>query len=271
MKHRLTITLSPELLQTVDKLVDRKNIRNRSHAIEHLIRQSIGKNVTTAVLLAGGEKREEKDTLLKVIKGKTLLERQVEHLKKYGITRCVICLNKSDKKIEKLFSNGSTLGILIEYSYEPKKLGTAGALKQAEGFLKNEVAFVVMHGDVISTIELDELIAFHQTEMAEATLVVKPKLGEKELGQVYMKGSRVTSFSKTAVEREMSIINTGIYVLSTSLLKLLSAKKASFLETDVFPVLAEENKLSAYIFQGIWYDISTTVQYHEAEQQWLVD
>jgi mannose-1-phosphate guanylyltransferase len=270
MKHRLTITLSPELLQTVDTLVDRKNIRNRSHAIEHLIRQSIGKNITTAVLLAGGVKVGNENTLLKPVQGIPLLERQVSHLLRNGITRCVLCLDKNDTKIEERYQDGKSLGINLEYSYEAKNLGTAGAIKQAERFLENEVAFVVMHGDVLSNIELDEVMKFHQDEAAEATLVVKPKLGEKELGQVYMKGSRVTSFSKTAVEREMSIINTGIYVLSTNILKTISSKKPSFLETDVFPVLAQENKLSAFIFQGIWYDISTNDQYLEAEKQWSV-
>lgn len=271
MKQRLTITLSPDLLKVVDTLVDRRNIRNRSHAIEHLIRQSIGKNITTAVFLAGGYKETEENPLLKKLHGQTLLEIQIKHLKKYGISKVVFCLNKSDQAIEKMYGDGEKFDIQLEYSYESKQLGTAGALKQAANLLQNDVAFVVLHADVISNIELDEVIEFHQTQHAEATLVVKPKLGEKELGQVYMKGSRVTSFSKTAVESEMSIINTGIYVLSTSILKTISAKKPSYLETEVFPQLAQENKLSAFIFQGIWYDISTTSQLKQAQSQWATE
>lgn len=270
MKQRLTITLAPELLQVVDRLVDKKDIRNRSHAIEHLIRQSIGKNITTAVVLAGGDESGKQNTLLKKIRGRTLLERQIENLKKYGIRRYVICLDHNDTNIEDTYDSGASLGVEIEYSYEKMNLGTAGALKQAQAFLKNEVGFIVLHGDVISDIPMDEVIEFHQQKNADATLVVKPRLGEKELGQVYMQGSKVTSFSKTAVESEMSIINTGMYVLSTNILRSISVKKPSFLETDVFPKLAHDGKLSAFIFQGIWYDISTASQYKKAEAEWPV-
>ena len=131
MKQRLTITLAPELLQAIDTLVDKKTIRNRSHAIEHLIRQSIGKNITTAVLLSGGNKSLKQNTLLKKLDGVTLLEHQVTNLKKYGINRCVICLNNSDKEIEQKYQHGEKLGMEIEYSYEKKNLGTVDAVQMA--------------------------------------------------------------------------------------------------------------------------------------------
>lgn len=42
MRERITITLEPDLVAAADALVDRSSIRNRSHALEHLIKEGLG-------------------------------------------------------------------------------------------------------------------------------------------------------------------------------------------------------------------------------------
>lgn len=268
MKTRLTITLPPDLLKTIDAIVDKKTIRNRSHAIEHLVRQSLGAQINTAVILAGGKQKGKENPLLKKIGDKELFFHQVDHLKKYGIKNIIVCLNKSDADFKKIFGDGGSQGVKIEYSLEETKLGTAGTLKQASKLWQNQSAVVVLHGDVLTTIALDELIAFHQAEEAEATLAVKPRIGRRELGQVYLQGSRVTTFAKDGIESEISIINTGVYIISQDVINSIPSKQQTYLEADVFPKLAQENKLRAFIFQGIWYDISTEDQYLQAQKKW---
>lgn len=269
MKTRLTITLPEELLKTIDKLVDKKTIRNRSHAIEHLVRESLDEKITTALILAGGKHTGTHNPLLKKISGTPLIELQLRQLKSYGITHVIICLGQKDSSIATSIGNGAHFGLDITYSYEEKKLGTAGAIKQAMTHSTAET-ILVLHGDVLTTIALDELIEFHKNEGADATIAVKPKLGKKELGQVYLQGSRVTNFSKTGIESEISIINTGVYILSRGAIEAIPDTTPAYLESDVFPKLAQANKLRAFIFQGIWYDISTQDQVTEAEQNWKV-
>lgn len=268
MKTRLTITLPPDLLSTIDSIVDKKTIRNRSHAIEHLVRQSLGAQISTAVILGGGKLKGKENPLLKMIGDKQLFFHQLDHLKKFGIKHIILCLHKSDKALQSTFGDGTSQGIKIDYSWEDAKLGTAGALKQAAKLWSNQSAVVVLHGDVLTTIALDELIAFHEAEGAEATLAVKPRIGKRELGQVYLQGSRVTTFAKNGVESEISIINTGVYIISQEAINSIPHKQQAFLEMDVFPKLAQENKLRAFIFQGIWYDISTEDQYLQAQKRW---
>lgn len=267
MKTRLTITLPPDLLKTIDAFVDKKSIRNRSHAIEHLVRESLGTQITTAVILAGGSRKEEQNPLIKKIGNSYLFHCQVEHLKKCGIKRVILCLPSTDSHLEKVFGD-SLQGIKIQYSYDKTKLGTAGALKNAAPLIGHQSAVVVLHGDVLTDIALADLIAFHQAEEAQVTLAVKPRIGKRELGQVYLQGSRVTTFTKNSVESEISIINTGVYIISQEVINSISNKTPLYLEADVFPQLAEENKLRAFIFQGIWYDISTEDQYQQAQKRW---
>lgn len=267
MKSRLTITLPDALLTQVDDLVDKQTIRNRSHAIEHLIRQSLTPQVSTTLILAGGKKHTTENPLLKPINGDVLLIQMLRHLTEYGIKHVIFCVNKGDTKLEE-FCKRRQLAISIDFSYEQSHLGTAGALKQAEKHLKNDNPFLVIHGDILTDIKLDEVFDFHLQESAQATIIVKPKLGMKQYGQVFIQGNRVTTFSEAGTDSGISLINTGVYVLSKEVLQLISAKKPTFLETDIFPYLAKKNQLRAYFFQGLWYDISTPAHYQEAVSDW---
>ena len=70
-KARLTITLSPQVLEKVDALVNGITVRNRSHAIETLVKKSLSPSVTSAVILAGGKGKEKVHPGLKKIGGRT--------------------------------------------------------------------------------------------------------------------------------------------------------------------------------------------------------
>lgn len=271
MKTRLTITLPPDLLKTIDKLVDRKSIRNRSHAIEHLIRQSLGAKVTTAVILAGRNENNKQNPLTKKIGGEYLFEQQLSHLHQSGITNVVFCLNEADKEFKILVGPGEDREIDIAYSFEKEPLGTAGAIKHARKHFSDQQAVLVLHGDILTTIALDELIEFHQEEDALATIAVKPNIGKKQLGRVYIQGNRVTNFRKTGIEQEISIINTGVYVLNQEAIAAIPNKTPSYLESDVFPKLSQANKLRAFIFQGLWHDISGKDDHQLAEENWSAE
>lgn len=264
MKARLTITLPEDLLTTIDAQIDGTQIRNRSHAIEQLIRHSLGRSVTTAVILAGGSKHNSHNPLLKKISKRYLLTLIIDQLKQHGITQLILCLPAGDLDIERTFADGSAAGINLQYLYEKKPLGTAGALHHAARLNPPQSAWLIIHGDVLSDIDYTSAIEFHQSEGAAATIVVKPKLGHKDLGEVYLRGSQVVQFSKQGSESEISIINTGTYILEPEVLNAIPATTPCQLESSVFPQLAQKNQLRAFIHQGVWYDISTDAHYKEA-------
>lgn len=268
MKSRLTITLPENLLQQVDNIVDKQTIRNRSHAIEHLIRQSLSTQVTTAIILAGGKHHGLDHSLRRQVSGAPLFSHLLQHLYQYGIKRTIICLHKDDQSLEAEFGGAAAMGMKLEYSYEAQPLGTAGALKNAQKLLTNEDPFLVIHGDILTDIHLDELCKFHLEEGSKATMVVKPKLGTREYGQVYIQGNRITTFSETGTESGISVINTGVYILNPEVLQMITVGKKTNLEEDIFPVLAKKNQLRAYFYQGFWYDISSEEQYTEAIAAW---
>lgn len=267
-KARLTITLAKDLLQQVDDMVDGKSIRNRSHAIEMLVRDSLTPRVTTAVILAGGERQTQAIPALLRVGDRPLIFITLDHLIRYGIKTVYILANKGGPDLESLVGDGHLIGAKIHHIHEEKPLGTAGAVKAVESRLPSE-PFVVIHGDILTSIDLAKFIEFHKRENTLATIAVKPRDAERKYGKVLLQGNRITDFSQTNQSEGISIVNTGVYLLQPESLRLINGKKPVFFETDFFPKLAALNQLSAFVFQGVWFDVSDPESYASAQERWV--
>lgn len=269
-KQRLTITLSESILKKVDKYIDGVQIRNRSHAIESLLENSFSPSIDTAVILAGGHQASSDIPALKKIGDRSVLAITLEKLRDIGIDRVIVCAGAVTEPIKAEFGDGSTMGLSLLYTEEPEELGTAGALKIAEKFL-TEDPFLVIHADVLSDLDLADLVEFHLQENAAATIAVKPAMGTKELGHVHLSGNRIDAFLDSSEKRGISIINTGMYILDPVVLAQITPNSKLFLEKDIFPSLARQGELSAFVFQGNWFDVTKNERLEEAADVWEQD
>lgn len=269
MKTRLTITLPEKTLSKVDKLIDKKTIRNRSHAIEYLIEQSLTPNISTAVILAGGEKNETTFKPLEVLGNKPLIFYTLDLLKKHGIKQIIIATNKHGKSLEELLGDGSSYEVSITYSYEDTPLGTAGALKKIANELPTVHPFFVIAGDILTTIDLTDLATFHADNTALVTMAVKPRPAKKSYDNVFVQGHTVVDFKSSSDEEVVGIVNAGVYLIEPAFLDMIQNGEKDtpvMLETDLFPKLAGSRKMLAYPFQGVWFDISSDQNYQSALQ-----
>ena len=181
-KSRLTITLAPEILARLDRLIDGRSLRNRSQAIETLLRRSLRPSVQTAVILAGGEPEEGRAPALALIDGEALILHTVRHAIDHGIRSFVVLGGPGEKGIKELLGDGRSLGVSMRYIGERRPRGTAGALKLAEPFLSQD-PFLVIHGDVLTDIHLADFIEFHFNERCLATIAVKPREADRRFGK----------------------------------------------------------------------------------------
>jgi len=115
-KARLTITLPKDLLKQVDRQIDGHSIRNRSHAVETLIRRSLTPVVTTAAILAGGNYQEGDNPALKPIQDRRLIHITVNHLLDYGIRHLVILAGKQEESVRSALGDGTGTGLTIQYA-----------------------------------------------------------------------------------------------------------------------------------------------------------
>lgn len=249
-KIRLTITIAPEIISELDKLIDGKHIRNRSHAIESMLNQQLMGQVSQAVILAGGSKAAIDRSLTKVA-GQPILAHTINLLLSYGLQQIFIVTDQNPAPIKAVIQNHSKITLITQ----PSGKGTAGALAAAAPRLSPN-PIIVIHSDIFTDINLLDLIRFHRDHGQEVSIAVKPKLNQQEFGKAIMSGQRITKFLNKPDTSEVGMVNMGVYIINPAILRALPKNKTLMLETDVFPKLATQNQLAGYLFEGLWYDIA---------------
>lgn len=260
LKQRLTITLAQSTLNQIDRLIDKQQIRSRSHAIESILKKHLEPTIDTAVILAGGKNCDSNQIIkpLIIFKQKPLIVHLFNHLKKFGVNKVVI-LAKKGSEIIKTVVLESFPEIQTTYFFEDKQLGTAGAIKNIKSYLPK--TFFCLHADIYTDINLQQLACFHTDHQSIATIAVKPKISNQFYDNVFTQGTQVTDFQPKDKLSEVNLVNTGVYVFESEMLEFIPQHTPSTLEKDVFPQLAKKNQLFAYTFQGEWLDVTTDPAY----------
>jgi len=195
----------------------------------------------------------------------------IDLLKHGGATDISLALSYQPGKIEEVIASGENYGVKIRYTTEPVPLGTAGAYRSlSENF---DATSVVINGDILTSVDLNDVIRFHREKKALATIVTTPVSDPSELGVVeFASDGRIRSFvEKPHVKPNgLRYINAGIYILEPSLLSMIPSGGAFSFEEGLFPALAAAGEaFYAYIWEGYWIDIGTPFRYLKANQDVL--
>src|SRR3989344_8501869 len=175
MKNKISITINEKILRDIDSIVDNIFIRNRSQAIEYLIKEAF-KESKTAVILAGNkpqnlENRIKNRYSLKV-NHLTIIEKAIKKLSDSGFkTIYIIAPHETLTHIFKIIRDGSDYNVKIEFVNEEVQEGSASALKLLKEKIKT--TFLVVHCDLIfDEINLLELWQQHLQEKMVVTILV---------------------------------------------------------------------------------------------------
>jgi mannose-1-phosphate guanylyltransferase len=273
MKERLTITMDSSTISLVDKEIDGKKIKNRSHAIEVLLQRSLGVHPKKAVLLLGGKGTRfrpityELPKALLPIQGKTVPEHLIELFKKYGVRDLVFSVGYKAEKIMQYFGDGSKFGVKITYVKEDEPLGSAGALKLASRYL--DETFYLTNGDELKDIDLEEMFIFHKSSKATVTVALTTVNDPSAYGVAKLEGNKVLAFVEKPKKEDApsNLINSGLSIWEPEALKLIPPGFSMY-EKDIFPLLAKDKRLFGYIFSGQWFDTGTPERYEKAINEW---
>lgn len=202
------------------------------------------------------------------IAGKPFLQLLIEQTALFGFRRFVLCLGYKAEAIESFFSSAK-LSYDIEFSRETQPLGTAGALWNARGMIRND-PFVVLNGDSFCGVDLPKMIEFHGVNCADVTMAVVPVGQAGEYGRVMIDpDGRVASFLEKDRQMTESWVNGGVYVCRRQFVDSLGRRMPSSLEQDIFPSLARAGALFAYRAKGPLLDIGTPERYEHARKRLL--
>ena len=199
--------------------------------------------------------------------GKPILEHLIELVRDHDVFDVAINLHYKPQAIVDYFGDGRDLDVHITYSFEDRLLGSAGGAKRLEHFL--DETFVVIYGDVLADVDLDQLAAVHRANQALATLALYEVPEPSRCGIVKLdREGRVLRFvEKPAPELGMgNLANAGIYILDPSVLSFVPTDGPFDFGFDLFPRLLQAGlPMYGHVSDGYILDIGSQERYAQAQ------
>jgi len=225
------------------------------HLLSSLLKPRQQPNIV--VLMAGGLGERLRPFTERVPKpmlevgGRPILETILLQFLWQGFHRFHISLNYRGEVIEDHFGDGSRWGAQIQYLREPMRLGTAGSL----GLLPQRPTepIVVMNGDILTKVDVRNVVAFHESVQAEATMCVRDHEYQVPFGVVRTNGSEILEFEEKPMVRWS--VNAGIYVLAPSCLDEIPPSKYFDMPSLFDAVRARGGRTRAYSVKDYWLDV----------------
>ena len=215
-----------------------------------------------AVILAGGKGRRLRPytTILPKpmmpVGEKPILGIIIERLAESGITDIIITVGYLAGIIRAYFGDGKQFGVNIEYFVETEPLGTAGCLSLIEN-LENE--FIVMNGDILTSLDFTALIEYHRTMGNPVTICSYKKEIELTLGVLELTGATVRDYIEKP--RYSFDISMGIYAMNRKAVDYIPKNQYFDLPTLIKRLISVKEPISVYKFEGEWYDIGREEDY----------
>lgn len=187
------------------------------------------------------------------IEGRPFLQIVIDQLHRLNFSRFILCTGYKSEDFKKYFGSIKEPEIVI--SEEKTPLGTAGAVKLAENYIKSDQV-LALNGDSVCTVDWESLVKFHASHNGLASLTVTKNQERSDVGGIeFDKQFAVTQF----VEKRGRIephINAGVYMFERRFLSLIPANQKVSLEEQIFPKM-ELGTLFAYVSDAKIYDIGT--------------
>jgi NDP-sugar pyrophosphorylase family protein len=205
-----------------------------------------------ALVLAAGEGKRLRPLTTRAPKamvrvaGVPILERNVRLLAEHGVTEIAINVHHLASVIINHFGDGSGFGVSIEWSYEPKLLGTAGALVPLRSYF-GEDPFWVVYGDNLLHCELSALALLHDQTGATATVALWQREDTTMSGVAELDGDVVVRF----VEKPMpgasasAWVSAGVILCGPAMHNLVGQPPADF-GRDVIPRAVIHGTVAGY-------------------------
>jgi NDP-sugar pyrophosphorylase family protein len=186
--------------------------------------------------------------------GRPLLEYILRHLTRNGFDQIAINLHFLPEMIRDYFGDGSRFGVQLVYSYEAELLGTAGGAKKMESFFSQEGLFLIQYGDVLTDQNLVEMVEFHRTRRALATLLVHQRARSNSVVTLD-KEQRIIGFLERPNEEDRTgvsslWVNSGICICDPEFLDAIPANIPCDLPRDIFPKLVDSGRLYGFPLSG---------------------
>lgn len=226
-----------------------------------------------AIILVGGEGTRLRPLTLHQPKqmlrllGFPMLERVVERLAATGVDEVVLSLGYQPDAFIARYPDHRIGAVRVRYAVEPEPLDTAGAIRFAVDQGDIHDTFLVVNGDVLTDLDVSQLVDFHLARRALATIGLVEVDDPSRFGVVVTddQGRAVRFVEKPPRDQAPShAINAGVYVMEPAAIERIAVGERVSVERSLFPQLASEGTLWGLSQRCYWVDAGTPASYLRA-------
>jgi len=204
------------------------------------------------------------------VAGKPFVVRQLDYLRRQGVTSVVLCISYLGERVEAVVGDGSAFGLEVRYSWDgPRLLGTGGALRQALPLLGEQ--FFVFYGDSYLPIDFRAVERDYLASGKPALMTVLKNGDQWDKSNVLFRGGCITEYNKRTPRPEMAYIDYGLGVLSALVLENAPAEEPFDL-ADIYHELSLKGLLAGHEVFERFYEIGShkgleeTIDYFKEEK-----
>lgn len=185
-------------------------------------------------------------------------------LKAAGVKEIILAVGHMAHLFESFFQDGRRFDIKISYSYEDKPLGTAGAIANVLGELGDD--FIVMNGDLLTTLNYKQMFLIHQKRSAAATIATFNRKIKIDFGVIEFDSSQIL---KTYIEKPSYSFNLGmgVNILNSDVVSSILVKDEYLDMPDLMLKIQHQgNSVYCHNEDCFWLDMGCHDDYQEANE-----
>ncbi len=211
------------------------------------------------------------------VNGKPLLQRNLEYLKGFGIHNIVINVHHFAGQIIDFLKVNEQFGCDLHISLETEEpLETGGGLKKAAGFLQGVHPFLVMNADILTTLNIHDLLAFHQQRQPLVTLAVSERKSSRSF--LFTSRQQLCGWRNNHTGQERISVPgvdytpkafSGIQIISPDIFGLIE-EEGKFSLVDLYLRLSQHHYIAGYDHTGdVLIDVGKPDAVEQAEQYFV--
>lgn len=192
-----------------------------------------------------------------------ILEIVLRQLAGSGFSRATLAVGHLAQLIEAFFGDGSKYGIALDYSREDEPLGTAGPLALVDGLTES---FLVMNGDVLTTLDYGAFLAQHDASSVAASVATKVRTTRIDFGIVETDAAGNITGYREKPQHDYRV-SMGVYAFSPQALTHIERGERLDFPDLILRLLAAGERVRSVPFDGYWLDIGRHDDFARAQEE----
>lgn len=194
-----------------------------------------------------------------------VIEVLLKWLRRWGIRETCVTTGYLGHLISTLCGDGSQWDMEIHYSKEREPLGTIGPLANIKDYLTD--TFLVLNGDLITDLDINDLVSFHKSSRAQVTVACTDQVVDVDFGVIDTPNGdgRMASFrEKPSMSFQVSM---GIYCMEPTILDLIPCGVPFGFDNLMHTMLLQDMPVYTYKHKGLWLDIGQEKDFTRVQEK----